>query len=243
MPEPEDNSIVNIKMELTKEDVVSIKVADFEDKLMAFETQVQEDIAKANESIADLTKDANKLLKGVAEAAYTKKLAALLESVATMEEVDPKDLTGTISVDENDRYTRNHWGGHNDIQDPEKHKRFSVAINISQRKGGDNHGLFNTYKTMDKPKEWFKVSDEIKAIRKHIDELTVQLQKSRETIQKMPSVERHCRAELAKAQLKKAKREDILEALDRVVIPGLPTSMQRVLAAPAAPEKKGKKGK
>lgn len=229
MPEPEDpQPIVKINMDLTKDDVVAIKISEFEDSLMAYETDIQDKLEKIHRHQTKIQNDARKLLDAEATKAFGKKLEALLVAVSAMEEVPADKLAGSIVTGEYHHYHH----------EEESKKLFSVSIKVINKQSSRNEEVYSSHRELPRPAAWQKLQDELVATSEEVNNLNELLAKARQTIQKMPSVERHCRAELAKQQLKKANRSDILDALNRVKIPGLPAGFGAALGLPAPKKSK-----
>ena len=237
---------VNLDMTLDRDDVVAIQVSEIENKLMTYEQQVSVAIEKLQGDHNAAVKEATKLLKDHANEVFGPRLATLRASIAVVEEIGEDKLEVRIDAMDGgssdcgyvpDDIDEEYDAGEND----KVRKTYAVRLIINRttqdRKnhqyGYSGDHLYCSQREIAKPAAYFKLVTVAQKAMAGINENRKLIQKARESLSKMGSLERNCRAELAKMRLKEIGREDVIATISKVGIPGMPQLMQPVLEAPA----------
>lgn len=213
---PEVQSIVtaNLNLNVDRDDVVAIKVADFETKLMSFELQTREKIEGFNKKVSAAQKKIYEICQKEAEDRYLDKAKKLANALAAFEDIDADKYKVTVKACSDWR--------HCDKEDRKK-KDLEVSVNIAIDADRERYNHeYSASRKFDAPKAVYSLLDEITEHEKDIKALTDELTKARCALAQMSRLERRCRAELAKVRLKETGNESILSALESISLPGMP---------------------
>lgn len=201
-------TLVNLKMDLTTDDVVAIKISDIENKLTAFENATLLKIESAESEQRKILAEIDLITKDAMNEEFKEKAQRLATALEEFEGWEKGRVNIKIGIG-------------NSIQIKEK---MGVSIQLHAKRHertSYDDSLYSSQLTMDRPAAYFELVKKLDAVASKINTLTGEIQKARNALSKMPSVERHVRAHIARTQLAADGQHEILKALDNVPLPGL----------------------
>ena len=200
------NTMVHLNVNLDANDIVAIKVAKIENHCIATEQALQEEMKKLIDEKVILNRKIETIIDDEGEKLWRAKAEKMAVALSEFEscKIDVKIMT------QFDDYNSGRNG-----QD-------EICSEIHFMQKGSKTMFVHFRKTALCPKQVKLLKESIKKIDTDIIAVTDKLQKCRNAMSKISTLERHCRAQLATKRLQELGREDILKTLDDVQIPGMP---------------------
>lgn len=214
--------------DVSRDDIVAIKVADLETKLMQVDAVLTEDIVKTRSELDRLNKNRSMILLEEAKKKYQKKLEAIAAAITDLDGEKLEIRYNVGAVPECDLETELEESENVGVSTT-KDDTYKVTVSIitAAKKKHYNESVYDTEVKLQIPKslkENFKAAKEAK---QKLEELVAKQSKCRTAQSRMGVVERQCKAALATQRLKEIGRADLLKTLDSVEIPGM--KLQKLL--------------